>query len=165
VGPAAPVAQGGAFAVTVDIASVNDLYGFQFDLNFDPTLLSFTGGTSTEGSFLTTGGSTFFIGGADNGSGAVTNTADSLIGAIPGVSGDGILATFDFTAIGAGTSALSIDPTTLTLLDSSFNTIAATTVDGSVTVSAPTSAPEPATLGLLGLGLFGTVLARRKRAR
>ena len=148
--------------VDVDISGVTDLYGFQLDLQFDPSLLSFTGGTSTEGAFLPGGGTTFFIGGTDNGSGAVTGTADTLIGAITGVSGGGILATFSFTAIAPGVSALTL--ANVFLLDSSLNAIEFTTQGASVTVQATRSLPEPSSLLLLIIALATVALVRRRQA-
>jgi general secretion pathway protein D len=78
--------------------------------------------------------------------GSVTATADSLIGPIPGVSGDGTLVTFEFSALAPGTSALDLaDPI---LLDSSFNDITANSnfQNGSVTIRSGASVtPEPGT--------------------
>jgi hypothetical protein len=78
----------------------------------------------TEGSFLPGGGTTFFIPGIiDNVGGGVCAAADSLIGAISGVTGDGTLAEFQLTTLAAGTSALSLANSIL--LDSSLNDITA----------------------------------------
>ncbi|HEV3199328.1 MAG TPA: cohesin domain-containing protein, partial [Bryobacteraceae bacterium] len=52
-------AVGDIFTVNVNIAGITDLYGFQFDLSFDPAILA--AASSTEGPFLPTGGATFFI--------------------------------------------------------------------------------------------------------
>jgi general secretion pathway protein D len=155
-------AVGDTVVVDVDITGVTDLYAFQFDLQFDPALLSFTGGASTEGAFLPGGGTTFFIAGTDYGSGAVTATADTLIGVVAGVSGSGILATFSFTAIAAGVSTLTL--ANVFLLDSDLNTIAFTTANASVSVQQGTALTEPSTLLLLALALALVAVVRRHRA-
>lgn len=158
----APTASvGDSVVVSVDIAGALDLYGIQFDLGFDPTLLSFTGGTPTEGAFLPSGGTTLFVGGTDNGAGAIIGTFESLVGAIPGVSGTGTLATFVFTAIGTGVSALTL--ANVLGLDSNLNVIDAGTSDGFVTVQEAISVPEPRTIALLGVALAGAGFMGRRR--
>jgi len=131
---------GTVVTVDVDIANVSNLYGYQFDLTFNPSILRAV--SSTEGPFLSSGGSTFFIPGTnDNVGGTVSATDDTLLTAINGVSGSGELAAFTFDAIGAGTSAIGIQNETL--LDSNLNVIADTTTGGSVTVtSGAAKAPE-----------------------
>src|ERR1019366_6371228 len=51
---------GDGFSLDVGV-DITDLYAFQFDLSFNPAVLSAT--SITEGLFLPTGGSTFFISG------------------------------------------------------------------------------------------------------
>jgi hypothetical protein len=131
---------GSVVTVDVDISNVTDLFGYQFDLTFNPNILQAV--SSSEGSFLSSGGSTFFINGDnDNVGGAVSATADTLLSAVNGVSGSGQIAVFTFDAIGNGTSALAIQNETL--LDSNFNVLSDTTAGGSVAVeSAVVAAPE-----------------------
>ena len=87
----ASVILGTAFTLDVSVTGVSDLYAFQFDLGFDPSVLAATG--ISEGAFLGTGGATFFIpGGIDNGAGSISSTANTLLTAIGGVSGGGVLA-------------------------------------------------------------------------
>jgi general secretion pathway protein D len=148
------------FTLPVDIAGVSDLYAFQFDLAFDPTILQLL--SVSEGSFLPSAGSTIFIPGAiDNMGGTATATADTLVGDIPGASGDGDLVDFTFLAINVGASSVSLSNEFL--LDSNFNFIPFTTVDGSVTVFTP----EPPGLSWIGFfAVAGMLLARRwRRAR
>src|ERR1700738_335986 len=58
--PASQAVQPGqSFSLDVVISNVADLYAFQFDLAFDPFVLSATG--VTEGPFLPSGGITAFI--------------------------------------------------------------------------------------------------------
>jgi hypothetical protein len=152
--PVSTVDVGSLLDVIVDISSVTDLYAFQFDIGFDPAVLSAI--DVTEGPFLPSGGSTFFLPGTiDNIGGSISFTADSLIGAIPGVSGDGTLATLSFQALALGTSP--VDLSNVILLDSSFADISYNTAGASVNV-----VPEPGTLILLGSGLL-SALALKKR--
>ena len=99
------VASGANFTVSVAVSGVTDLFAFQFDLGFNPSVLKADG--VTEGPFLASGGSTSFVPGAiDNVGGDVSNNADTLLTAISGVSGSGTLASFEFTALGSGSSSL-----------------------------------------------------------
>jgi len=146
------VSVGSTFDVDVNISGVTDLYDYQFDLSFNPAVLQAT--NVLEGAFLSSGGATYFIPGTiDNTAGNMTFNADTLLSAISGVSGDGTLAVFDFTAIATGTSALNIDPTTFILLDSTLANINATTTNGSVTVQG-VAVPEPSVLTLVSMGLL-----------
>jgi hypothetical protein len=160
VGPLINPGVGTIFDVDIDVTGVTDLYAFQFDLSFNPAILS--GDSVIEGTFLPSGGTTFFIPGAiDNVGGTITANADTLIGAIPGVTGDGTLAVFQFTALAPGTSPLSF--ANEILLDSSLNDITASTTsqNGSVTISGISSIPEPQTLTLLVTGLLVLVTVCR----
>ena len=149
--------------VTVDVAisNVSDLYAYQFDLGFNPSVLQAV--SSSEGPFLAGGGSTFFIPGtSDNLAGTVLATADTLLSATNGVNGSGELAVFTFDAVGAGISTLSIQNETL--LNSSLDLISDLTKTGAVTVKTSTvAAPEidPAsTMAALTL-LFGGLAVTR----
>ncbi len=138
------------FSLDVLVTNVTDLFAFQFDVGFDPSLLR--AGTITEGSFLSQGGATAFIAGAiDNASGTISATADTLAGAVPGVSGSGVLATIGFTSIGVGTSPLILSGATL--LDSSLLDISFTTQPGAVTVGTQIAIPEARSVSLLAVGL------------
>jgi len=155
------VAGASAFSLEIAIANVVDLFAFQFDLGFDPLVLSATG--TAEGAFLPGGGTTVPIPGTiDNIGGAITGTADALTG-FSGVSGSGVLATVAFQSIGDGTSPISLF--NVLLLDSNLNGIAATIQDGTVEVSGiSTVVPEPSTLVLLAAALFGLRGLARKNA-
>lgn len=153
---------GDTFALDVSIGDVSDLFAYQFDIAFDPSVLQAS--DIIEGDLLATGGTTFYLPGAiDNVLGNITFTANSLFGAISGVSGSGTLATIHFAAAAAGTSPISLS--NVVLLDSGFADISAAFVDGSATVRAvdsPMPVPEPATLALIASGL---VLASSRRRR
>lgn len=133
----------------VNIANVTDLFAFQFDVSFASGTLS--GISITEGAFLSGGGTTAFIPGTiDNVGGTIASTADSLVGAIPGVNGSGTLAILTLTGLASGTST--IDLSNVILLDSSLNSITASSQSGSVTVTS-TAVPEANTLVLLIAGV------------
>jgi hypothetical protein len=146
------VSTGDSFAVDVNIADVTDLYDYQFDLSFNPAVLQAT--NVLEGSFFV-GGVSFFQGFLDNTAGTITFVADSLSGPGPGLSGGGTLVEFDFTALAAGLSDLTIS--NVILQDStqvgSSDTLPYTTTNGSVNVQGTTAVPEPSNLLLLTAGL------------
>jgi general secretion pathway protein D len=152
------VSLGQTFSVTVDITSATNLYAYQFDLGYNPAILSLS--TISEGSFLSGAGSTFFVGGSiDNTAGLASATADSLLTAISGAAGSGTLVTFDFNAIGTGSSALSLS--SLILLDSNLANINGTTQDGSVKVGKE-GVPEPSSIVLLLIGVGFLALTLRR---
>ena len=141
-----------------------DLFAYQFGVVYDPLLLS-AGGLS-EGTFLSTAGSTLFVpGNIDNTAGLITLTANSLIGAGRGAFGAGPLFSVQFAAISVGSSVVSASFNTLNgdgLFDSSLNFISFGTRSGVLTTSA-VSVPEPSTVLLLGIGFL--VLAGEWRMR
>ncbi len=141
----------------VNIANVMDLYAYQFAVSFAPGVIS--GVNVAEGSFLASGGSTFFIPGTiDNVAGTISLTAASLSGPVPGISGSGTLATLEFSTLKPGTSPIVLS--NVALLDSSFGIITATQVNGSVNV-----VPEPTTILLLAAGLVPLFIIRQTHTR
>ncbi len=146
---------GASFSVNIDLAGVTDLYAYQFDLVFDPAIVSAL--SITEGSFLPGGGETFFIPGTiDNTAGTLTFTADTLLSAVSGASGSGTLATVNFLAVAPGSSSITLS--NVMLLDSNLIDISATTANGNATII-----PEPAAALLLATGL-GALWIERRRA-
>lgn len=138
-GPAA-VSNGSSFVVDVMIANAADLYGFQFDLGFNPSVLSAT--LIGEGPFLSGGGATFFVPGTiNNAAGSIAASANTLLSAVSGVNGSGILMAIDFTAIGSGTSAITLSNPML--LDSNLHTLNTSITNASISVKPSTvAAPE-----------------------
>jgi general secretion pathway protein D len=149
---------GSSFSVDVNITGVTDLYAFQFDIGFNPAVLS--AASVSEGSLFSSIGVVFSPGLIDNIGGTITFIGDSLSGPGPGVSTDGTLATITFDTIGVGSS--SIDLANIVLLDSSLADIAVTDSGTTVTVA---TVPEPGSWLLLGsclVLLFGWIVDRRR---
>jgi len=154
-----PVSQeavlGDSFYLDVVVKDVEDLYGFQFQLSFDPEIVEAI--SLVEGDFLSTGGSTFFKAGEiDNTAGTIDWTYGLLLDGVPGVSGSGSLTTLNFNAIGSGTTLLTLS--NVKLVDSSSQEITCGVEDGSITVI-----PEPANILLFSLGLIGLFVLGSKR--
>jgi adhesin HecA-like repeat protein len=133
------VTPGQVFTVDIAVSDVTDLFAYGFDLGFDPSVLAAAG--ITEGPFLAAGGPTFFIPGSnDNTAGTVSATGNTLLTAITGVTGTGVLARATFNVVGAGNSSINLFG--VTLLDSSLSGIPVNTQSGAVTAAVP----EPSTL-------------------
>ena len=158
--PNAPtVTVGQTFTLSVDITGATDLYGYQFDLGFDPTILKAV--SVSEGAFLGTGGPTIFLPGTiDNVGGSITANADILNGAVSGVNGDGDLLDVTFQALAGGSSDVQIF--NLFALNSFGQGITEATVASTVTVISA-SIPEPGTSLLFMAGLVGLVAFRGYR--
>lgn len=153
----APAVLGSPLVLDVQIAGALDLYGYQFSLSFDPSLLQATG--VTEGSFLSSAGPTSFgVGGINNATGTVSFVFDSLLGATPGVSGDGLLASIGFNVMQVGVSGLTFS--NALFLDSSLNTLTVQLQNTSLQIQA---VPEPAAWLLFVLGIAGLAGMRLKR--
>jgi hypothetical protein len=150
-----PVTVGSTFKVDVNISGVANLFAFQLDLGFNPTLVQAI--DVTEGAFLPSGGGTFFVPGSI-GSGSFSSNGDALFG-FSGASGSGTLLQFDFKAIAAGTSSLTLS--NILLLDTSLNLLDKTTVNGSVTVTPAIGTPEPSVIVFLAAAAMFLLLSRR----
>jgi general secretion pathway protein D len=154
-----PVSSATSLGATVDvkvsISDVLDLYAYQFDLAFDPAVLSAS--MVSEGSFLAVGGGTFFVPGAiDNVAGTITFTVNTLLAPVPGVNGTGSLASIQFVGKVVGVSAVRLS--NVLLINSTGADIAAVIENGSVAVVVP----EPSSAVFLLTGVVG-VLAYRKQ--
>lgn len=110
------------FTINVSISNVADLYGFEFKLGWNASLLEEV--SVSEGPFLKSGGNnTFFT--------YYLNTTDEHVvvdctmeGQVPGVNGNGTLATIQFQVIHSGTCDLNLYDTQL--LDSNDTVISHT---------------------------------------
>lgn len=155
------VTAGQTFMVTVQISGASDLYGYQFDLGFDPMVLAAT--SVTEGPFLSSGGPTIFAPGAiDNVGGSITANADILSGPLSGVNGSGTLLNASFHAVTAGASGVSLF--NVIALNSFGQGLNLSTSGSTVTVTASGGVPEPGTGLLLGAGAVGLFALFRRRS-
>ena len=139
-------------SVNLFISNVTDLFAFDLTVGFDTTPFDLT--AVTEGPFLSTGGTTFFftLPGAFVPSTNSVEIVNTLLGAVNGVTGSGVLATLMFAeAIGPGSLRL----TDLAFQNSSLESIPVQTE----------SVPEPAMLTLICAGLLGGARACRIRRK
>jgi hypothetical protein len=147
---------GSNFSLDILITGAVDVFGFDFDLGFDPAFFSAL--SITEGAFLSSAGdaTAFFPGAIDNSAGTISFTGSSIFGAVPGITGNGVLATVTFNALAAVVGS-PISIFNVTLLDSQLNTIAGVTTQGTtVTATAPPApVPEPSTLLYVAAALVG----------
>jgi len=119
------------FTININISGVVDLYGWEFKLRWNSTLLDAV--NVIEGSFLKQGDNTLFITPTVNNIEGYLRLDCTLLGDIPGVSGNGTLATIEFTVKAAGECALDLydtalvssfeQPITHTITDGHFNAI------------------------------------------
>jgi len=132
------------FTVNVTLTDVTDLYSWGARIKWSAGLLSTHKDNVTEGPFLLQGGSTsftkkVFLSYMDIGS--------TLVGAVPGVTGNGTLVTITFKVLKGGNCTLELDPTKAKLYDTSFSLIDRTLEDGYFYTNCPvakfTYTPHP----------------------
>jgi hypothetical protein len=168
--PETNVGLGETFSLDVMVSDVEDLFGFQFNLLFNPGILS--GFNLSLGPFLGSDGAetNTFLNTINNSTGTASFGAQRLSpdGNLSGT-GSGILASIDFTSQAVGTSPIAFSDvglyTALPGTDGAvtYSSIDHETQDGLVTVSTA-SVPEPPAWVLLGTGLLFVGLLGRKRA-
>lgn len=150
----ATVNQGNIFTISINVTDAVGLTSFQFDLAWVPTIIEANVVGATAGALLP--GDWFFTS-----PGAVDNVNGQILGVSASgsaVSGSGVLATVEFTALQRGPSPLITSGVFLNLSDNGF-----TVTDGSVCVrgelcSGTNPVPEPGSGALLlfgGLTLWG----------
>jgi hypothetical protein len=113
------------FTVSIDISDVTDLYGWDFRLSWNAPLLEVV--KIVEGSLLKTGGMTYFSYDLNGTQGYIVAYA-TLLGLLPGVSGNGTLASVTFTVESFGGCPL--DLVNATLVNSSEQSIPCQLLDG-----------------------------------
>ena len=113
------------FIIEVKVSDVTDLYGYEFHLRWNSTLLDCV--EVSEGPFLKSGGSTFFTYKINSTEGCIVVDC-TLLGDIQGVNGNGTLTTIKFYIKRAGECLLDLYDTIL--LNSAEQTIEHSTTDG-----------------------------------
>ena len=156
------VVPGGAVQLDITAAGFTDLYAYQFDITFQPSVFNAT--VVSRSGFLATAGSTFFDAGLiDNTTGVISFVFESLIGPNFGASGAGTLARLRFNATGPRLSSGSFAITNFVAYDSALNAVDVRLQGLSVSV------PEPSALSLvllaMGAGVFGVANRKRRQAR
>jgi len=125
---------GESFSINASIANVADLGGWEFKLYYRNNILAIV--VAIEGPFLKQGGSTVFFTVELNNNYNTTHgriwLTCVLLGSVPGVNGNGTLATINFQAVEGGNTTLHLTDTVLG--DSQANPITHTTNDGNVQV-------------------------------
>jgi hypothetical protein len=119
---------GETFIINVNISEVIDLYGWEFKLKWNSSVLDAL--NVTEGEFLNSSGDTYFQSIINNTLGCILVDC-TLIGAIPGVNGSGRLASVEFRVEEAEESILDLNDTKL--VNSSVESITHQTLDGNFT--------------------------------
>ena len=113
------------FTININISNVIDLYGWEFKLGWNSTILDAV--SVAEGSFLKSGGETFFTYKVNNTEGFVLADC-TLLGDVSGVHGNGTLASVEFHVKTYGNCTLDLYDTTL--VSSSEQPIEHTAIDG-----------------------------------
>jgi len=154
-------AVGDSFISNVSISDVANLYGYEFKLYYNSTVMN--GTQVIEGSFLESGGSAFFrvvnfTDHYDSTQGLVSIVC-TLIGNVSGISGGGVLATIKFKSLALADSA-GLHLADVELRDPYLSPIPHENVDGTVTV-VPEFTSLVIFLTLIAASLF-VVLVRKR---
>lgn len=152
------LAPGDSFTVDVLVDGALDLAGFQFDVLFDPAILSAT--SIASGDLF--GLDTFPVASAiDNILGSLSFAETTLALAGIDVSASAVLASIQFMVLAEGASTL--DLMNIELVDSVAVLIdVSSAAGGQLTARQPSGVPEPGTLSLLWMGLGALAIFRRR---
>ena len=124
------VAVNETFQIDIDVSGVSDLYGWEFKLGYNTSLLELV--NITEGNFLNSSRDTYFVPKVMSADGYILAGCTSLR-SVNGVSGNGTLATVEFRAKKLGSCTLDLYDTRL--VNSAKQLVEHGTNDGTVTVS------------------------------
>ena len=139
------ISVGQTTTVSLHVQDVQDLYGFQVEMAFDPAVLEVVDADGAVDGVQVTLGSWLqpdfvFQNGADNGLGTIACVL-SQMSPRPGVDGNGELLTITFRGVATGVSAVRF--TGLTLANSDGKAIPASQQDAQVEVSGGSEPPTP----------------------
>ncbi len=125
---------GQTFTLAIQIEGALGVFGFEFDLSYNPEFLKFVSGT--EGDFLQKAGQTFAVSPIvfgskpkDGGTGTIRMGVSRLGGT--GVNGDGVLAQVEFEVIKAARVPILLEFQKVSLFDAQANKKAPETTKGS----------------------------------
>jgi hypothetical protein len=155
---------GDSFIANVSVADVFNLYGYEFKLYYNSTVMN--GTQVVEGSFLKSQGQTFFsvVNFTDHydSTHGVVAVACTLLG-MSSVSGSGVLATIKFKSLAVAEST-PLHLADVELGDRNLSPIPHEDVDGTVTVI-PEFTSLVAFSTLIIASLFGVLVRKRARAK
>lgn len=164
VDPSSLINPSSPFSIDVNISNVDDLYGWEFTLYYNNTILNAS--SYSEGTFLSSVQLTWFamINFTDNYNathGIVWLTC-TMKGPVPGATGSGTLASVTFNVNGgaSGTTPLDLDDTKLIGNENSnkrLTYMVHDTTDGSVTIP-PVAVPEFPLGAALEIALVGVII-------
>lgn len=121
---------GQTFTIEVKISDAQNIYGWEFKLKWNPNLLDIT--KVAEGDFLKRAGGTFFTTNTSRATEGIIVVDCTLLFSVPGVDGNGTLATIEFYSKVQGECLLELEETIL--VDESERPVSHTVSNGEVTV-------------------------------
>jgi hypothetical protein len=156
-------AVGDSFTVNVSVFNVTDLYGYDFELFYNSSVLN--GTQIIQGSFLGSGALFDVANFTDHyaPTQGLVSVVCTLIGNVSGVSGSGALATLKFKSLAPANSTI-LHLTDVDLDNPNVNSIPHNNVDGTVKVI-PEFTSSIALLTLIAASLLGVLAGKQARRR